>query len=250
MTIARERTALEAEGVRKVYRRGQTDVVALAGVDVTVTAGEFVAVMGPSGSGKSTLMHLLGALDTPTEGDVRVNGRSLAGMSRRQLASVRAKEIGFVFQAFNLVPGLTALDNVALPALLGGEAKPARSRAAELLERVGLGDARDATPSELSGGQQQRIAVARSLVMDPAVVLADEPTGNLDSIAGAEVLSLLEGARDDRRTLVLVTHDARIAARADRIVSLRDGQICEHLDTRPIDGTRRRPRDRLLRVQT
>jgi putative ABC transport system ATP-binding protein len=236
--------------VRKVYRRGKTDEVALAGVDVTVTAGEFVAVMGPSGSGKSTLMHLLGGLDTPTEGDVRVNGRSLVGMSRRQLAAVRAREIGFVFQAFNLVPGLSALDNVALPALLGGGSKFARSRAAELLDRVGLGDARDATPSELSGGQQQRIAVARALIMDPAVVLADEPTGNLDSTAGAEVLSLLEGARDGQWTLVLVTHDARIAARADRIVSLRDGQICEHLDARPVAGAGRRSRDRLIRVES
>jgi putative ABC transport system ATP-binding protein len=171
-------------------------------------------------------------------------------MSRRQLAAVRAREIGFVFQAFNLVPGLSALDNVALPALLGGGSKFARSRAAELLDRVGLGDARDATPSELSGGQQQRIAVARALIMNPAVVLADEPTGNLDSTAGAEVLSLLEGARDGRRTLVLVTHDARIAARADRIVSLRDGQICEHLDARPVAGARRRSRDRLIRVES
>ena len=171
-------------------------------------------------------------------------------MSRRQLASVRADQIGFVFQAFNLVPGLTALDNVALPALLGGGAKAARTRAGQLLDLVGLAEASDATPSELSGGQQQRIAVARSLIMDPAVVLADEPTGNLDSVAGAEVLSLLEGTRDSARTLVLVTHDPRIAARADRIVSLRDGQICEHLDARPLDGTRRRSRDRLLRVQS
>lgn len=240
---------LEARAVRKIYRRGQTDVVALDGVTLSVNAGEFVAIMGPSGSGKSTLLHLFGALDMPTDGDVCLHGRSLSEAGKKERARMRAEEVGFVFQAFNLIPGLTALDNVALPALLAGRGSAAaRSRATDLLDRVGLDDSTDANPSELSGGQQQRVAIARSLVMDPAVVLADEPTGNLDSTSGAEVLSLLEGTRNENRTLVLVTHDSRIAARADRIVSLRDGRVCEELDTAPQVRARRRPRSRMLRV--
>jgi putative ABC transport system ATP-binding protein len=217
-------------------------------VTLSVHTGEFVAIMGPSGSGKSTLMHLLGALDTPSEGEIRLAGRPMSGLSRKELAEVRAERVGFVFQAFNLIPGLTALDNVALPAMLAGSGGGARDRASELLGRVGLSESIDATPSELSGGEQQRVAIARALIMDPAVILADEPTGNLDSASGADVLSLLEQARGGRRTLVLVTHDPRVAARADRIVSLRDGRICEQLDNTPPSTPARRPRSRLLRV--
>src|SRR5215475_14380102 len=215
---------LRARGLRKQYGREGGLVRAVDRVDVDVAAGETLAVMGPSGCGKSTLLHLLGGLDRPTGGEVWLAGQSLGRLGERGLARLRRDAVGFVFQAFHLMDELTAVENVELPALLAGHsARAARRRAAGLLERVGLADRAAFPPTALSGGQRQRVAIARALVSDPLVVLADEPTGNLDSEATLEVLRLSERLHSAGQTLVVVTHDARTAATADRLITMRDG---------------------------
>ncbi|HEY8472572.1 MAG TPA: ABC transporter ATP-binding protein [Natronosporangium sp.] len=210
------------------YGQGTGLVRALDGVDLQVAPGETVAVMGPSGSGKSTLLHLLGGLDRPSAGEVWLGGRRIDGLSERALSRLRRQHIGFVFQSFHLLEELTAAENVELPALLAGQSpRTARRRAVELLERVGLADRAGHLPSELSGGQRQRVAIARALSNQPLVVLADEPTGNLDSAATVEVLRLLDHLRAAGQTFVIVTHDARVGATADRLLTMRDGVLVE-----------------------
>ena len=222
---------LEAEGLTKVYGQGNTAVTALDHVTRSVAPREFVAIMGPSGSGKSTLLHLLGGLDTPTAGKVTLDGADLTKLNDTALTLLRRQKIGFVFQFFNLIPVLSALENVELPLVLNGERKGATERARTWLERVGLADRTGHRPNALSGGEQQRVALARALVTEPAVVLADEPTGNLDSKGAEEMLRLLRRAVDDwGRTVVMVTHDPRMAAYADRIVFMKDGSVVD--DTR------------------
>jgi putative ABC transport system ATP-binding protein len=223
----RRRPAIETRGLTKVYGEGETAVHALDGVDVEVPRGEMVAIMGPSGSGKSTLLHLLGALDTPTGGTVKVGGRRFDGLGDAELTVLRRDSIGFVFQFFNLLPALTAEENVLLPALIAGRRdERIRRRAAELLDTVGLAGRATHLPSELSGGEQQRVSIARALLLKPKLVLADEPTGNLDSRSSVEVLRLLRRLnRDQGHTIVLVTHDPAAAAMAARVVFLRDGRI-------------------------
>ena len=220
---------LQLTGVTKEYTLGKTIVRALRGLDLEVAQGEIVAVMGPSGSGKSTLMHILGALDTPTDGAAHIEGADLAALKERQLALLRGKKVGFVFQTFNLSQTLSAQINVELPMIFQGVRKAERAkRARELLEKVGLGDRIKHRPSELSGGERQRVAIARALANDPEIILADEPTGNLDSESGEPILALLKRlSREDGKTVILVTHDPEAAAIADRIVILRDGKIVE-----------------------
>jgi putative ABC transport system ATP-binding protein len=211
--------------LRRVYGEGETAVHALAGVTVAFPAGQYAAIMGPSGSGKSTLMHLLAGLDRPTAGSVVVDGKELANLDDKELTRLRRDRLGFVFQAFNLVPVLTAEENIMLPLTLAGR-KPDREWVDQLIATVGLGDRLTHRPAELSGGQQQRVAVARALIHRPAVVFADEPTGNLDSHASDEVLGLLRRAVDDfGQTVVMVTHDPHSASVADRLVVLNDGKI-------------------------
>jgi putative ABC transport system ATP-binding protein len=225
--------AVEVRAATRSYEADGVVVEALRGIDLIVPRGEFLAVMGPSGSGKSTLLHLMGALDSPTSGEVLVEGRALSSLSRRQLADVRGRRVGFVFQAFNLVPGLTVTENVALPAVLARQdASSYGPRVDALLDAVGLNDLADRYPSRLSGGQQQRVAIARGLVMEPAVLLADEPTGNLDSKSGREVQALFERCHEQGQTIVLVTHDVKVASRAERVISLRDGRIVDELHPR------------------
>ncbi|MFF5246183.1 ABC transporter ATP-binding protein [Streptosporangium sp. NPDC000095] len=215
----------------KTHGRGQSRVRAVDEVDLEVPQGQTLAVMGPSGCGKSTLLHLLGGLERPTDGEVWVAGRRIDTLSERTLARMRRRSVGFVFQAFHLVEELSAAENVELPALLAGHSRrQARRRASLLLERVGLADRARHLPSRLSGGQRQRIAVARALVNDPLVVLADEPTGNLDTAATLDVLRIFEDLRAGGQTLVVVTHDERVAATADRLISMRDGMFVD--DTR------------------
>ncbi|MCA9897475.1 MAG: ABC transporter ATP-binding protein [Ardenticatenaceae bacterium] len=218
---------LQTTSLRKVYRMGEVEVAALNGVDFVVEKGEFIAIMGPSGSGKSTLLHLLGGLDAPTSGDVRLGDTQLAALDDDQIAVLRRQQIGFVFQAFNLLPTLSAFENVALSLLIDGRSLQKHThRIIELLGLVGLGDRLDHKPNQLSGGQQQRVAIARALVTNPALVLADEPTGNLDSQSGSEILHLLRHTCDtQQQTIVMVTHDSRAANFADRIVRLKDGRI-------------------------
>jgi ABC-type lipoprotein export system ATPase subunit len=219
---------LRTRGLRKEYGKNGGLVRAVNGVDLEVTAGETVAVMGPSGCGKSTLLYLLGGLDRPTAGEIWLGGQRLDQMSERGLARLRRDAVGFVFQAFHLMDELTAVENVELPALLAGRSpRAARKRATELLERVGLADRAKFLPLALSGGQRQRVAVARALVADPQVVLADEPTGNLDSAATVEVLRLFDQLHAAGQTLVIVTHDPRVAATADRMISMRDGAFTD-----------------------
>jgi putative ABC transport system ATP-binding protein len=230
----RVQPVVEAEGVGKVYGEGDTAVPALRGVDLAVAEGEMVAVMGPSGCGKSTLLHALGTVETPTRGDVRFRGRSLAGMDDRERTAIRRDHIGFVFQAFNLVPVLTAEENIALPLVVAGERpKRHRDRIDALIEEVGLDDRRDRLPSQLSGGEQQRVAIARALLREPDLLLADEPTGSLDQAAGMAVLGLLRGIHDQGQTIVIVTHDAKVASHAQRIVLMRDGEIVDEVRPRP-----------------
>jgi putative ABC transport system ATP-binding protein len=237
---------LRARGLRKDYGKGEGLVRAVDDVDLDVAPGETLAVMGPSGCGKSTLLHLLGGLDRPSAGELWLNDRRTDRLSERALARLRRGEIGFVFQAFHLMDELTARENVELPALLAGRSpRQARRRALALLDRVGLADRAGHLPSALSGGQRQRVAIARALVNDPLVVLADEPTGNLDSAATLEVLRLFEQLRGSGLTMVVVTHDERVAATADRLVSMRDGALVD--ETRLTGGGRRSLAD-LLRL--
>ena len=227
---------LRARGLCKEYGKGDGLVRAVDGVSMDVGPGETVAVMGPSGCGKSTLLHLLGGLDRPTSGQIWLAGQDLGRLGERGLARLRRDAIGFVFQAFHLMDELTAVENVELPALLAGRsARAARRRAAELLEQVGLADRARFLPAALSGGQRQRVAIARALISDPLVVLADEPTGNLDSEATVEVLRLFESLHVAGHTLVIVTHDSRIAATADRLIGMRDGAFVD--ETRLTGGT-------------
>jgi len=221
---------LRARGLRREYGRDAGLVRAVDGVDLDVVPGETLAVMGPSGCGKSTLLYLLGGLDRPTAGEVWLAGQSLGRLSERALARLRRDAVGFVFQAFHLMDELTATENVELPALLAGRSpRAARRRATELLERVGLAERAKFLPSALSGGQRQRVAIARALVADPVVVLADEPTGNLDSAATLEVLRLFDSLHAAGQTLVIVTHDSRVAATADRMISMRDGAFIDEI---------------------
>lgn len=221
--------AVVTRGVRKRFGAGDTQVEALRGVDMVLEEGEFLAVMGPSGSGKSTLLHLVGGLDRPTEGEVVVGGEELTSLDDDSLTLLRRRRIGFVFQFFNLLPILTAEENVALPLLIDGvDQKEASRRAVAAMESVGIAHRRSHRPSELSGGEQQRVAVARALVTEPVLILADEPTGNLDSASGDLVIALLRRLVDERRqTILMVTHDPKDAAVADRIMTLRDGLVAD-----------------------
>jgi putative ABC transport system ATP-binding protein len=230
---------LSAHGLGRDYGAGEARVRAVNGINLDVMSGETVAVMGPSGCGKSTLLYLLGGLERPSAGELCLSGHRMDQMSERSLARLRRTAIGFVFQAFHLIEELTASENVELPALLAGRSpRAARGRAAELLEQVGMSNRAQHLPSALSGGQRQRVAIARALSNDPEIVLADEPTGNLDSAATLEVLRLLDGLRAGGQTLVIVTHDERIVATADRLISMRDGAFVE--ETRLTQGHRRR----------
>ncbi len=226
---------IQAEQLTKVYGEGATRVTALDRVNLSVNTGEFVAVMGPSGCGKSTLLHLLGGLDRPTEGSVAIDGRILSDLSDTELTELRRRKIGFVFQFFNLIPVLNAVENTALPVTLDGlRPAEARARAVEWLTKVGLGDRQSHRPDQLSAGQQQRVAISRALVAEPALVLADEPTGNLDSRASDEIAALLrQVANEWGRAVVMVTHDPRIAAYADRIIFLKDGAIADETVLEP-----------------
>jgi ABC-type lipoprotein export system ATPase subunit len=227
---------LRARGLRKEYGKGEGLVRAVDGVDLDVAPGETLAVMGPSGCGKSTLLHLLGGLDRPSGGEVRLAGQRLDKMGEKALARMRRHAVGFVFQAFHLMDELTAVENVELPALLAGSSpRAARRRALGLLEQIGLADRARFLPSALSGGQRQRVAIARALANEPLIVLADEPTGNLDSEATLDVLRLFESLHGAGQALVIVTHDSRIAATADRLISMRDGAFLD--ETRLTGGT-------------
>jgi putative ABC transport system ATP-binding protein len=218
---------IRLEGVTKVYQMGQTEVRALRGIDLTIEPGELIAIMGTSGSGKSTLMNLLGCLDTPTAGSYFLDGVRVNGLSRNALADLRNQKLGFVFQGFNLLARTSALENVELPLLYDrtGKKRDTRALAAAALTRVGLGDRIDHQPSELSGGQQQRVAIARALVTEPTLLLADEPTGNLDSRTSVEIMALFQALNDQGITVLLVTHEPDIAQYATRIVEVRDGRI-------------------------
>jgi putative ABC transport system ATP-binding protein len=222
----RGRAVIDLADVEKVYRSGSLEVRALAEISMVIREGEFVAIAGPSGSGKSTLMHIIGCLDVPSSGTYRLAGQDVSAMNEEQLADVRNRRIGFVFQQFNLLPSLSALRNVELPLAYSGIARgERRDRAIAALEKVGLADRVEHRPGELSGGQQQRVAIARALVTEPALILADEPTGNLDSTSTAEVLGLFQDVHATGRTIVLITHERDIAASAGRIVNIFDGRI-------------------------
>ena len=218
--------------ITKVYDTGKVRVEALKGVDLHIGAGEFVAIVGPSGSGTSTLMNLVGCLDTPSGGTYLLRDKEVAGLDKNDLAKIRNERVGFVFQNFNLLPQITAFENVEMPLMFGGVAKKERKeRARNLLEKVGLADRMEHRPTELSGGQMQRVAVARALAMNPDIVLADEPTGNLDTSSGGDVMSLFEELWKQGRTIVVITHDAALARRAGRIVEIRDGTIVKDVAT-------------------
>ncbi len=225
-------TAIDVFDVTKTYSLGDVKVEALRGVSFTIARGEYVAIMGPSGSGKSTLMNLLGCLDRPTAGRYLLDGIDVSTLSDDELAAIRLKKLGFVFQGFNLLARTSALKNVALPLFYAGVGSRARNDAASVrLNEVGLGDRMDHKPSELSGGQQQRVAIARALVNDPAVLLADEPTGNLDSQTSEELMALFEHLNEGGRTIIMVTHDEDVASHARRIIRLRDGRIVDDQPT-------------------
>ena len=214
--------------VRKVYKMGKVDVEALRGIDLEIEEGEYVAVLGPSGSGKSTLMHIIGCLDGPTSGRYYLDGREVSRLSPSQLAEIRNTKVGFVFQSFNLLPHATALENVELPMIYRRmRAKERKKRAKMLLDMLGLGERASHRPSELSGGEQQRVAIARALANDPQILLADEPTGNLDSKSGEEVVKMFDDLWRQGRTIVVVTHDPAVAERAERVVRLLDGRIVQ-----------------------
>jgi putative ABC transport system ATP-binding protein len=224
---------IDIADIRKVYEMGDTEVRALDGVSLRIEAGEYVAVMGPSGSGKSTLMNIVGCLDTPSSGSYKLRGTEIRERDDDELARIRNQEIGFVFQTFNLLPRADALHNVELPLIYAGKAAAERrERAKQVLTMVGLGDRMHHRPNELSGGQRQRVAIARALVNGPSLVLADEPTGNLDSKTGLEILALLDEIHAQGNTVILVTHEEDVAARANRVVRLRDGKIESDRPTR------------------
>jgi len=218
---------LETQGLSKQYQMGEVPVDALRAVDFRVRKGEFVAIMGPSGSGKSTLLHLMGGLDIPSDGEVTLDGRRLAHLSDDEVTIIRRRQVGFVFQFFNLLPTLTAAENVALPLLIDGQRlSDYAGQVDQLLDLVGLADRRDHKPDQLSGGEQQRVAIARALVNDPSLVLADEPTGNLDSRSGEEIISILTSLHAEQGiTVLLVTHDTNIAHHCQRIIHLKDGEV-------------------------
>jgi putative ABC transport system ATP-binding protein len=226
MTMAEQKEVIQVNDLTKVYQMGEVEVHALRGVSFTVQRGEVLAIMGPSGSGKSTLMNMIGCLDVPTSGDYILEGEEVSTLNEDQLALVRNQKIGFVFQKFNLLPRATALANVELPLRYAGKNGERSELAREALEAVGLGDRITHQPNELSGGQQQRVAIARALVNQPAIILADEPTGNLDSVSGDEIMNLLlDLNHNNGTTLLIVTHDPEVAAVAERVIHLRDGQI-------------------------
>jgi len=214
---------IETRGLRKTYQLGAAEVRALDGVDITIGESEMVAITGPSGSGKSTLMHIIGCLDRPDNGEYWLAGEDVARLSKDRLASIRNRRIGFVFQSFNLLPRLSALENVEMPLLYAGR-RDARDRAAEALATVGLSDRMGHEPNQLSGGQRQRVAIARAIVTSPAILLADEPTGNLDSRTGEEILALFKNLNAQGRTIILVTHDAHVAGYCGRQIHMRDGR--------------------------
>ena len=217
---------IEIKGLKREFTVGAEIVKALRGVDISVTKNEYLAMMGPSGSGKSTLMNLLGCLDTPTAGDYNLNGTDVSSLKDDDLAEIRNKEIGFVFQTFNLLPRLTALENVALPLVYAGyNAEDRKKKAKDVLGKVGLGDRMDHRPNQLSGGQRQRVALARALVNDPSIILADEPTGNLDSKTSLDIMRLFEEIHQMGNTLIVVTHEEEVASHAHRILRLRDGLV-------------------------
>jgi putative ABC transport system ATP-binding protein len=219
---------IQMRGIRKVYSMGRMEVEALRGIDLDIGGNEYVAVVGPSGSGKSTLMNILGCLDTPSSGEYVLSGEAVAGLDRNRLAEIRNRHVGFVFQNFNLLPYASALENVELPLLFAGvSAKERRERAVEMLRRVELQDRMEHKPTELSGGQMQRVAIARALVNRPAMVLADEPTGNLDSGSGQGIVGLFSELHAGGQTIVMITHDQAVARVASRIIQIRDGQIVE-----------------------
>jgi len=224
-------TVLETRQVTKSYQMGEVVVNALSGIEFQVQKGEFVAIMGPSGSGKSTLLHMLGGLDDPTDGEVVLAGRPITNLSDDEVTVVRRRKVGFIFQFYNLVPTLSAAENIALPLLIDGQRVDAHEgKIKSLLEMVGLGDRSDHKPDQMSGGQQQRVAIARAFVNDPEIVLADEPTGNLDSKSGTAILELLRHSCDQlQQTIVMVTHDPRAASYADRVVFLKDGRIINNM---------------------
>lgn len=217
---------IEIRDMCKIYNPGENEVRALDHVNLTINRNEFVAIIGQSGSGKSTLMNMLGCLDVPTAGTYILNGQDVSHLSDDELSDIRNKEIGFIFQGFNLIPGLTALENVELPLIYRGVGKKERLRLSEIaLEKVGLRNRMDHKPSEMSGGQQQRVAIARAIAQAPPVILADEPTGNLDSGSTQEIMEILKGLHKEKRTVILITHDNEIAARAKRIIRIMDGKI-------------------------
>jgi len=217
---------IRMDEIRKVYDTGKVKVEALKGINLEIEKGEMVAIVGPSGSGKSTLMNLVGCLDTPTSGVYEIGGQAVSGVTRDELAEIRNRRVGFVFQNFNLLPHITSLENVEMPMLFGGlPVRERRDRATELLTRVGLEDRVDHKPTELSGGQMQRVAIARALAMNPDIVLADEPTGNLDTSSGSDIMSIFTDLWKQGRTLVIITHDPALASRASRVVEIRDGVV-------------------------
>lgn len=229
---------IKVEGITKVYQVGEQEVRALDGVDLTIERGEYIALMGPSGSGKSTLMNVLGCLDTPTDGKYVLNGNEVEVLTEDELADIRNREIGFVFQTFNLLPRYTSLENVSLPMIYGGFTKSERvQRGTEVLNQVGLGDRVGHRPNELSGGQRQRVAVARALVNRPSIILADEPTGNLDSKTSYEIMRLFDEIHANGNTIILVTHEEDIAAHTHRIVRLRDGKVETDVPNTPVKPT-------------
>ena len=225
-TASPDGPVIAMRGIRKVYDTGKVQVEALRGIDLAVRPGEFVAIVGPSGSGKSTLMNLIGCLDTPTSGTYHLTGEAVAGLSKNDLAAVRNRRVGFVFQNFNLLPQITAYENIEMPMLFGGLPRQERhDRTVSLLTRVGLQDRMEHRPTELSGGQMQRVAIARALAMNPDILLADEPTGNLDSSAGGDIMGLFQELWNQGRTVLVITHDPALARRAGRVVEMHDGRI-------------------------
>jgi putative ABC transport system ATP-binding protein len=230
-----QETLLAVQGLRKTYTIGTQTVHALDGVDLTIARNEYVALMGPSGSGKSTLMNMLGCLDTPTSGSYLLNGKDVSRLDEDALADIRNKEIGFVFQTFNLLPRYSALENVALPLIYAGVNREEREeRARQVLDQVGLADRMHHRPNELSGGQRQRVAVARALVNRPSIILADEPTGNLDSATSMEIMALFRAIHEAGNTIIVVTHEEDIAACAQRVVRLKDGRVDSDAPARPV----------------